>query len=147
MFRTILCPSDFSASAQAAFPLAVALARDHGARILVVHVATPPPFVSYGELQRALEQPGGYRSELEGQLRQLHQARSAADVEYRVVDGDPAVEIVTLACDTPCDLIVMGTHGRTGLARLLVGSVAERVLRKAPCPVVTVKVPLAAPAP
>jgi nucleotide-binding universal stress UspA family protein len=139
--RTILCPTDFSESAQHAFRLAAALARDHRARLLVLHVATPPAFVSHGELQRALEQPGGYRHELEDRLRQLREPSSAAPVEYRVVAGDPGAEIVGIAKEAACDLIVMGTHGRTGLGRLLIGSVAEQVLRRAHCPVLTVKVP------
>jgi nucleotide-binding universal stress UspA family protein len=139
--RTILCPTDFSDGSQHAFRLAAALARDHRARLLVLHVATPPPFVSYGELQRALEQPGGYRHELEERLRQLHEPSCAPTVEYRVLDGDAAREIVGIARETACDLIVMGTHGRSGLGRLLIGSVAEQVLRTAHCPVLTVKIP------
>jgi nucleotide-binding universal stress UspA family protein len=61
-----------------------------------------------------------------------------------VRDGDTAAEILRAATDAGCDLIVMGTHGRTGLGRLLMGSVAEQVVRKAPCPVVTVKAPMTA---
>jgi hypothetical protein len=56
--------------------------------------------------------------------------------------GDPASAILRVTQELPADLIVMGTHGRTGLGRLLMGSVAEQVVRKAPCPVVTVKTPL-----
>src|SRR5262249_7953655 len=65
------------------------------------------------------------------------------------VEGDPGREILRAARETGADLIVMGTHGRTGLTRLLTGSVAEKVLRKAPCPVLTVKtaVPKKTPAP
>ncbi len=57
------------------------------------------------------------------------------------VDGDPAREILRVAAENECDLIVMGTHGRTGLERVLMGSVAEAVSRKAPCPVLTAKPP------
>jgi nucleotide-binding universal stress UspA family protein len=117
------------------------LARDHAARLVVLHVATPPPFITPGELQRALQGPDGYRAALEVRLRQTHAADLAAGVAYRIEDGDPAAEILRVAREIGCDLIVMGTHGRTGLGRLLLGSVAERVLREAPCPVVTVKVP------
>jgi nucleotide-binding universal stress UspA family protein len=63
-------------------------------------------------------------------------------VEYRVLDGAPAVEILEAARQVQCDLIVLGTHGHTGLERLVMGSVAEEVMRKAKCPVLTVKVPL-----
>jgi nucleotide-binding universal stress UspA family protein len=62
-------------------------------------------------------------------------------LEYRLGTGDPATEILRLAGETKCDLIVMGTHGRTGLTRLVLGSVAEEVLRQAPCPVLAVKTP------
>jgi nucleotide-binding universal stress UspA family protein len=62
-------------------------------------------------------------------------------VEQRLAEGDPAAEILHLATDTGCDMIVLGTHGRTGLDRLLMGSVAEQIVRKAPCPVLTVKAP------
>ena len=140
--RAILVAADFSACSEDAFRVARALARDYRARLIVLHVATPPPFVTPGELQRVLERPDGYRAELEGRLRQVYAADSPAGVEYRVQDGDPTVEILGVAREASCDLIVMGTHGRTGLGRLLLGSVAEQVLRKAACPVLTVKVPL-----
>jgi nucleotide-binding universal stress UspA family protein len=65
-------------------------------------------------------------------------------VEHWIFQGDPATEILAAAEKIKCDLIVMGTHGRTGLGRLLMGSVAEQVVRKAPCPVLTVKTPLPA---
>jgi universal stress protein A len=141
--RSILLPADFSECSQRAFHLARTLARDYRARLVVLHVATPPPFVHPGELQRALEGPDGYGAELEAQLRHRYAADPRTEVEYRVCDGDPVSEIVRLAGELGCDLVVMGMHGRTGLSRLLVGSVTEEVLRAAPCPVVTVKWPLA----
>ncbi len=139
--RAILCPVDFSEGAQQAFGLGEALANDADARLLVLHVATPPLFVAQRELQQALEQPDGYRGQLEDELRSFCTPTTSVAVEYRVVAGDPAAEIVGIARESGCDLIVMGTHGRTGMARLLVGSVAEQVLRKAHCPVVTIKMP------
>ncbi len=141
--RAILVAADFSAASEEAFRVGRALAREYRARLIVLHVATPPPFVTPGELQRALQRPDGYRAELEGRLRLVYAADSTAGVEYRVEDGDPAVEILGMAREAGCDLIVIGTHGRTGLSRLLMGSVAERVVRKSPCPVLTMKVPLA----
>jgi nucleotide-binding universal stress UspA family protein len=140
--RAILVAADFSACSEDAFRVACALARDYQARLIVLHVATPPPLVTPGELQKALQQPDGYRAELESRLRQVYAADSPAGVEYRVQDGDPAVEILGVAREVCCDLIVIGTHGRTGLGRLLMGSVAEQVVRKAACPVLTIKVPL-----
>jgi nucleotide-binding universal stress UspA family protein len=140
--QTILIPADFSDCSQAAFQVARALARDYRARLLVLHIAEPPPFVTPGELERALQRQDGYRSELEDRLRQLYSSDSLAGVEYRVLDGDPAVEILAVTRESGCDLIVMGTQGRTGLGRMLLGSVAEKVVRNAVCPVLTVKVPL-----
>jgi universal stress protein A len=140
--RAILAAADFSGCSEDAFRVACALARDYRARLIVLHIATPPPFVTHGELQKVLQRPDGYRAELEGRLRQVYSAHSRATVEYRVQDGDPAVEILGVAREARCDLIVMGTHGRTGLGRMLLGSVAEKVVRKAACPVLTVKVPL-----
>jgi nucleotide-binding universal stress UspA family protein len=137
--QAILAPVDFSACSRSAFRVARALAQDYRARLIVLHVAMPPPFVTPGELARVLQAPNGYRGELEYQLRQLYPSDSAAGVEYRVQDGRPAVEIVAVAREVPCDLIVMGTEGRTGLGRWLSGSVAEKVVRKAHCPVLIAK--------
>jgi universal stress protein A len=146
-FRTILVPVDFSDCSQSAFEVARALARDHGARLVVLHVPTPPPFVTPGELEKALERHSGYRDELMDDLRRLYPADGSAGVDYRLQDGSPPTEILCFADEAECDLIVMGTHGRTGLAQLLLGSVAEKVVRKAKCPAITVKVPTAAPQP
>jgi universal stress protein A len=75
------------------------------------------------------------------QLLQVQAHDPRVRLEHRFAEGDPAAEILRATEECRCDVIVMGTHGRTGLSRLLMGSVAERVLRKAPCPVVTVKPP------
>jgi nucleotide-binding universal stress UspA family protein len=74
-------------------------------------------------------------------LRQLQPSDPALHVEYRLEEGFAATEILRLAEEAKADLIVMGTHGRTGLSRLVLGSVAEQVVRKARCPVLTVKAP------
>ena len=136
--RTILLPTDFSAASAAAFQLACSLARDHGSRVLAIHVV-PIPVAPYDMGGWVAVEPEGYREELLAKLRSLRPAAPEVAVEYRLADGDPPAEIVRIGRETPCDLIVMGTHGRTGLARLALGSVAEEVLRKAPCPVVTMK--------
>jgi nucleotide-binding universal stress UspA family protein len=139
--RAILVAADFSACSEDAFRVARALSRDYRAHLIVLHVATPSPLVTPGELERAFQRPDGYRAELESRLRLVYAADSPTEAEYRVQDGDPAVEILGAAREACCDLIVMGTHGRTGLGRLLMGSVAEQVVRKASCPVLTVKTP------
>jgi nucleotide-binding universal stress UspA family protein len=144
--RTILHPTDFSDNSAYAFRLACSLARDYGARLVLLHVAEQPVVVPVDGVA-ALPPP------LDRQLllRELGcwQAREPrVRVEHRVAEGEPATEIVQAAVETGSDVILMATHGRTGLGRLLLGSVAERVLRQAPCPVVTVKAPhpLAPPA-
>jgi nucleotide-binding universal stress UspA family protein len=136
MRHTILYPTDLEAATGAAFPLACALARDRGAGLLVLHVYPPP--VCHGELV-ARRQPDSYYEDLEQRLHRHRPPDPTTPVEYRLVEGEAADEILRAAEDSGCDLIVMGTHGRTGLSRLLLGSVAEQVLRRAPCPVLTVK--------
>ena len=129
--RTVLYATDFSPHADYAFGFAVALAHDYGARLVLLHVATPPPFVTYGELHKAMEDPQGYRRELEEKLHEYQVPEMAGVVEYRLEQGDPTVEIVRVAENLPSNLIVLGTHGWTGVLRLLMGSVAEEVVRKA----------------
>jgi nucleotide-binding universal stress UspA family protein len=143
--RTILFPTDFSHRSEYAFRMATAVARDYGARLVVVHVA-PPPLVVYGEGMIA-EQPELYQGELKEKLGGVLPADAKVAVEHVLADGDPATEILRLAKERNCDLIVMATHGWTGLTRLLMGSVAEAVVRKAPCPVLTVKAPSVAKEP
>jgi nucleotide-binding universal stress UspA family protein len=138
--RTVLHPTDFSDRSEFAFRLACSLARDYGARLIVLHVAVPPVAV-YGEGMMA-PAPEGNLDELRQQLELLLPRDPRVGVEHRLVEGDAAAEILQAAKDTGSDVIVMGTHGRTGLGRLLLGSVAEQVVRRAACPVVTVKTPL-----
>ena len=141
--QKILHPTDFSESSRYAFQTACALARDNHAPLLVLHVMIPSvspvlqqpppdPFQS-AESQQSLA-PLPWPQPSDPQIR----------VEHRVAEGDPADEILRLTEALRCDLIVMGTHGRTGLGRFLTGSVAEEVLRKASCPVLVVKTPLRA---
>jgi nucleotide-binding universal stress UspA family protein len=81
---------------------------------------------------------------LREKIEQLRPRDPQVQVEHRLVEGDAAAEIVRAARETKSDVIVLGTHGRRGFRRLVLGSVAEKVLRLAPCPVVTVKGPAAA---
>jgi nucleotide-binding universal stress UspA family protein len=141
--RLILCPTDFSPAAAAAFDLACGLARDHEASVTVLHVARPP--VSVVEVAESLKP--GFREALQAQLHALRPPDSTVPVTHLLMDGDPAENILDTARGLPCDLIVMGTHGRSGLGRLVLGSVAEAVLRAAPCPVLTVKAPAPPPEP
>jgi nucleotide-binding universal stress UspA family protein len=139
--RTILHPTDFSEHAGYAFRLACALARDYGAKLVVLHVAEPPVAV-YGEgVIVPVYDP--IHEELKVKLRKIRAPNpEEVEVEHRMVEGDPPEEILAVAKEHSCDLIIMGTHGRTGLRRLLMGSVAEEVVRKALCPVLTIRTPL-----
>ncbi len=141
--HTILHPTDFSERSRFALRLAGALARDYGARLILLHVAVPPVVV-YGE-GAILPTPEEERDQLLAELEQLQVP--GVHVEHRLEEGDPVAEIVRVAEESRADLIVMGTHGRTGFGRLLMGSVAERTLRKAPCPVLTVRAPFPRSAP
>jgi universal stress protein A len=141
-YRTILCPTDFSPPAEFALQMAAALARDHGARLVLLHVS--PPVVVYPGAAFPATSPEDYFEMLVETIRRL-EAREPGPgklrVDPRVVAGNAGPEILRLADELNADLIVMGTYGRTGLRRLLMGSVAEEVLREAKCPVVTVKAP------
>jgi len=138
--KTILHPTDFSACAQYAFQVACSLARDYGANLVLLYVAGhaeagPSMLPDAAEGQQAIAE----------KLNALQQAEPKVAMKPHMRNGFPAEEIVLLAAQSQADLIVMGTHGRTGLARLMAGSVAEAVLRTAPCPVLAVKTPESAP--
>jgi universal stress protein A len=135
----ILDPTDFSPLSAHAFHVACSLARDHGGRLIVLHVAEPP-IVGYGGVM--IPPPEGDYQALEEQLRRIQAPDDKVVIEHRLEVGNPVTEILRVAEETKCDLIVMGTHGRTGLAHLLMGSVAEKVVRRAVCPVLVVKTPL-----
>jgi nucleotide-binding universal stress UspA family protein len=137
--KLILHPTDFSEPAEYAFHLACSLARDHGGRVLVLHVAVPP-VVGYGGVMTA--PPEGDWKALQDRLQQVRPPDTGVSVEHRLIEGNPVAEILGVAQETKCDLIAMGTHGRSGLTRLLMGSVVEQVVRRSPCPVLTVRGPL-----
>ena len=143
--HTILFPTDFSEASEHAFPLACALTRDYGARLVILHVA-PLPTIAFGE-GVVPPNPELYAHEAHEQLNRLQVPDADVRAERRFEEGDPATEILRAAQELPADLIVLGTHGRTGLRRLLMGSVAEQVVRKARCPVLTVTAPSVTPSP
>jgi nucleotide-binding universal stress UspA family protein len=145
--KTLLHPTDFSGPSDYAFQLACSLARDYGARVLVLHVVERP-VLAYGGVMTAPPPPppsAEERQTIQERLRQITPSDPAVGVEYQIEEGDPATAIVQVAQERPCEMIVLGTHGRSGLGRLLLGSVAEQVVRKAPCPVVTARAPLLEP--
>jgi nucleotide-binding universal stress UspA family protein len=143
-FKTILHATDFSAASRPAFERALRLAKAAKARLIVVHAFIPPvPPVSDGYIDpntwRVLE--ASARRDAERDLaRLIARARAAGvPVTARLLVGAPHVQIPRAARALRADLVVLGTHGRTGLPRLLLGSVAERVVALAPCPVLTVR--------
>lgn len=138
----LLHPTDFSETAQQAEAQAVALARPLSAEIVLVHVAVETPLYSEGalgfETQRVYDAQRKWAEEkLEASAAAIRAQGVAARWLRRA--GVPFEEIVATAAEERADLIVIGTHGRTGLNRLLLGSVADRVIRLAPCPVLAVR--------
>jgi nucleotide-binding universal stress UspA family protein len=140
--RTILHPTDYSELSTAALRYAVAEARVHGARLIIMHVVDTlgPENVTYGEAV-SQRQPDAYRQRLWDELHRIHVDDANVAVEYLLVEGDPEEEIVRIARKQDVDMIVLGSHGRHGLLRVLGGSVAEHIMRAAPCPVLVVKLP------
>jgi len=140
----ILLPTDFSESSKAALGYASTLAAETGAKLIIAHVFNDTPVYLAGYAGMATVPD--YSEEVERAnrklLEQVQPTKSNIQVEHRFLDGSPEKEIVGLADREQVDLIVMGTHGRTGLSRLLMGSIAEGVLRNAKCPVLTVKQPI-----
>jgi nucleotide-binding universal stress UspA family protein len=139
----ILYPTDFSTAGQVALEMATSLARDRGAKLVIAHVEEPPVAYGGGELYYGIAEPNV--DDLRRMLAEVLPTDPAVGYEHRLMVGSPATAIVHLAEKEGVDMIVMPTHGRTGLSRLLMGSVAEEVVRKAKCPVLTIKA--AAPKP
>jgi nucleotide-binding universal stress UspA family protein len=137
--RTVLHPTDFSAASQPAYELACALARDYKARLVLLHVVPPTRVFAPDGVAMPFPAEGEYDAQV--QLARLRPEEPLVEVDHHVVEGDPADEILKDAARLHADVVVLGTHGNSGLTRLLVGSVAEHVMRKAPCPVLTVRVP------
>ncbi len=147
----ILVPIDFSPSSRAAFEYATFLAGRLGARVEVLHVWEPPGYVGPDALALLPVAPGqpGWRETRDEVSREVEQfigkSERPSELDVRVEAGEPSDTILKIANGGGADLIVMGTHGRTGLSRLLIGSVAEAVLRRSTCPVMTIRVPSKTP--
>lgn len=140
-FQRILCPTDFSHFSAQALRHALALARQFGSRLKVVHVIpqlfpdgeslyASAPWLTTPEIRQRVNE------EMKAFLEPLRVARINHEIEIR--EGDPWREIVAAADEMAADLAVLGTHGRGGLDRLFLGSVAEKLVRRLPCPVLSV---------
>jgi nucleotide-binding universal stress UspA family protein len=140
--RKILVPTDFSAPAAEAFRVALALARAVGAEVILFHVARPPAVVAEGG--RLLTDPRhGKGVNLWDQFHSLVANEPQVRVQHEVIIADQpgASHVLEILDRLGCDLIIMGTHGLTGLKHRLVGGVTEDVVRRARCPVMVVKAP------
>lgn len=137
--RKVLFPTDFSHTGDKALDLATSLARQRDAVLLIVHVEEPPAAYGGGEMYYGMPDPA--TEDLKKMLSEIVPTDPQVRHEHRLITGDPATAIARVAEEEGAELIVMGTHGRTGLLRLLMGSVAEAVVRRAPCPVLTFKQP------
>jgi nucleotide-binding universal stress UspA family protein len=147
VLKKILCPTDFSENSEHAMKYALALATLSQAQLELFHVVEP---ISYpqstklfepvlDEVEITMKMEAAFQKQLEDQVIALKE--EYPKITGRLVTGNTFLEILQAARDDDVDMIVMGTHGRTGLAHVLIGSVAERVVREAPCPVLTVKHP------
>jgi nucleotide-binding universal stress UspA family protein len=145
--RSLLLPTDFSECANYALSYASEFAREAGASIICVHVIEPVvPTVGYSGVTEPLPMADISEQLEDSATRELpkiaqHEACAGLAVEEVIAHGDAASEIVRVAKERQVDLIVISSHGRTGLGRMLFGSTAEQVVRHAPCPVLVVKPP------
>jgi nucleotide-binding universal stress UspA family protein len=144
--NTIMVPVDFSENSVSAVDYAIKFARKFNSRVLLVHVYHFPvelltDWSAYGTLAGSGEILEAMRKERSEQMAALAQekSRSGARIETKVLEGTPFSEIVQAARNEHVDLLIMGTRGLTGIKHILIGSTAEKVVRKAPCPVLVLK--------
>ncbi len=142
--KTILFPTDFSQGARAAMDHAITLAKDYHAKLILLYVIQDisiaewyiPSSLSVTDLVEDMQKSAWQEMDKWG----ADVSASVKDVEKMVVRGVPFVEIIKTAKEREADLIIIGTHGRTGIDHMLFGSTAEKVVRKASCPVLTVRI-------
>ena len=142
IWKKICCAVDFSEPSWIAMEYAADLASRLRAELTLVHVRAPPPPAASDVLvsSRGVAEIEAHRAEETLEVwRSDAETRAALPVRARMLLGDPALEIARFADEEGIDLVVLGTHGRSGLSRLLLGSVAERVLRHAPVPVLVIR--------
>jgi nucleotide-binding universal stress UspA family protein len=135
-WKKILVPTDFSHLSDQAVGIAAALARESNGTVVLLHVEEAPVAYGAGEMYYGIAEP-----DTEALRKMLQEIRlpDGVAVERHLTAGEPAGAIVRFAEENGVDLVVMSTHGRTGLLRLLMGSVAEEVVRRAKCLVLTLK--------
>ena len=147
--KTILVPTDFSEYSKYALHYAIAFAQNFKARIILIHITPERDLDSIRQVSTYL-QPGkleelltSRQSEDHRQLEEFIPPELKKGIKVEIVHkvGTPIVEIIRTAREREVDLIVIGTHGRSGLSHMLLGSVAENVVRQAPCPVLSIRHP------
>ncbi len=147
MFKKILFCTDFSENSHYAFTYALNLAKTYKTKLMILHI-TPEPvhpeqLSIYLPPERLEELKLSQKKELNEQLQKhyLDKMERFKDYQVMIKTGEPFIEIIRTSKKEKADLIVMGTHGRTGLDHILFGSTAEKVVRKSTCPVLTVRLP------
>ncbi len=144
-FKRILCAVDFSEDSKQAMHAAAELARQSQALLVLVHVWQPPLWLTTSEYQlpgELVQQTVDLAESTLENWKQEARKLGAPEIVTRFLTGTPWDQICSLAAHEPhADLIVMGTHGRTGIRRALIGSVAEKVVRHAPCAVMVLRAP------
>jgi nucleotide-binding universal stress UspA family protein len=151
--KTILHPTDFSVPSNYALEYAVVCAKEFGAKLCILHVIHDVQIGTYiglstlpSPVQLGIE-PDQIMAEIEKQVTQALQeilppeVRGTVPVQYLIRHGAPFLEIIRCADQIEADMIVCGTHGRTGLKHAIIGSVAEKVVRKSRCPVLSIRHP------
>ena len=144
--KKIICPTDFSEPSYEALKTAVEMADHFSAELVVVHVVTPIPFIPIHDDPSSFNLPV-YEKEMETSaqksLAQVFKEKIPKSLNCRtlVMQGDPAPQVVRLADDEAADIIVIATHGLTGWRKFMFGSVTEKVIRLANCPVLSIRVP------
>jgi nucleotide-binding universal stress UspA family protein len=143
IFKKILCPLDFSKHSNRALDTACELARDHQAALVIMHAYVIPSYpLPEGYVLASSETVAEILSKTQQAMNEARAkavASGVSNVEIVMTEGAPFSEIVRVAREQAVDLIVIATHGRTGLKHALLGSVTEKVVRKAPCAVLTVR--------
>jgi len=145
IFRKILCPLDFSRHSNRALDTACELARQNGASLTLMHAYVIPSYpLPEGYVLASSETVAEILSKTQHAMNEARAKAVAAgvpDVDIVMSEGAPFTEILRVARESTCDLIVIATHGRTGLKHALLGSVTEKVVRKSPCAVLVVRDP------
>ncbi len=147
MFKKVLFCTDFSENSHYAFTYALDVAKNYGSKLIILHVA--PIMVHPDELStylpsETLEELKTVRKKDADRQLETHYLQKMGDFKDSQViikEGQPFLEIIRTAKNEGVDLIVMGTHGRTGLDHMLLGSTTEKVVRQSPCPVLTIRLP------